>query len=472
MHIKSRQKNNVKYTYWWFHVIQLVFCMFSIFVCITEGDKLFLLPLLYFILYLIVFILLKIKLNFVALMVFSITCLRYVVLPLLYYTNNGTIGKITYIRYTLKYTNQVILIMVLELIAIIFAYVVSYKKYRTDDLQDNIFSRNNHYNATVGKSFGIFSFILVIVGIVIVIRNPLLIRGINDPKISASIIKNSIMAIYQVVIIIFALLIIELIYFSKLKENNKCALTIILYTPFIYLTSFMATSVSRNSFIINSLILLLLIFKLYRKYFIRSLIVIGVFGIVYFFWITYIKSGNHQISTNMFYSVYKSFVNYPMFNAYFAGPTNIESGYLMYKRQGEFINILYLFKDMFSNVPFVSKYFYNQNTLIMFNKFLSNGLAYDQIIPISTQSSLYFGLIFSGLLSFAATYFSNKCFYSLFSERNITLYYVRAYTTIVLCMAPILSINSISMLLSLRVLPLVIIYIINKRVTLRKSNEE
>lgn len=413
---------------------------------ILNGNELFLIPLFFLISYTLFFLLLKTKHNFISLFITSISYIRFVILPTLY-SDSLSSSFVSYVNYRFVNIDLTIFIMVVETFSVMAGLYFGYR----------INMKNNSERISKKSISGIFSLAVIFLGFALIFLEPNLIFGIGNPLIK---VDGSLEALFQVSLIVFSLYLIRKF---ECISNRKLSFVLIIFT-FIFLIFFssnMANSNSRNCMLINSIILIIYLFKRFRdytRYFIPIIIAVVV---VAFFYSTYNRFDLVSSNSSVFEAVYKFFFNYQSLNAYFAGPTNIDYGVTMIKNYDGF-GLFQIFIDAASNIPFVNKLFNSANTVEIFNFTMSNGIANDQIVPFSVQSNLYFSYAFGGILPFLFSFFAMRIYRKSLVTPDLANFYCFSYIAIVLGMASILCVNSTVMLISMRAFPVIIIGFLNQ----------
>lgn len=187
---------------------------------------------------------------------------------------------------------------------------------------------------------------------------------------------------------IIALLLISLIYKSnKIKQKLKKWL----YLLVILLSGIFIVGISRFSFILFIVPLLVLLSRIlskedFKKIFILASILLSTVLIITTI-AKFTRYGN-TVST-------ESILSSSSINAYFAGPGNIAVGINAYEKIQGKESALYLFNDTLQNIPLLSQITSNEyKTTLKFNEEIyGHNLYADQIVPLSISGIFHFSFL-------------------------------------------------------------------------------
>lgn len=408
------------------------------------------LPVIFAVSYIYVFHYCKTRHNPVTAIITSISWIRYSLLPILYsLTISNTYAE--YLSYIFKNLSTVVIVMTTEMISIFVAiYLFTNKKQRV----------HTYYITKISEN-GLASVVVSSLWIIIVLIYPQIIRPIGSAILNRGSVPDSVEAVFQVSIIVSTIVVASVLRNLKLGSKINAVLTVAVFTLLIVLSSNTSMAVSRNSMMINTFILVILLGTFHERLLPKLVPVIVTCSFLYFCYITYSRFTGSYLNGNFVSSVFFTMSGYPVLNAYFAGPTNMDYGISMISGNHSTFGFVKFIGDLLSNVPFLNYLVPDENSIRYFNATMSNGLANDQIVPITIQSILYGGYLFTPLMVILATKYALRTYYIAMQHDNLLLMYCYLYICIVLSMASILCVNSITMLIVLRVLPVLAVGYLN-----------
>ena len=136
-------------------------------------------------------------------------------------------------------------------------------------------------------------------------------------------------------------------------------------------------------------------------------------AIVLLFIVTIYKNTSYLGTENGMLQYIREIFDISTLNAYFAGPFNVNNA--IHMKETHSLGFLSLFYDLLRNFPVVNHYIdVSRSTVGVYASYLGRG---DQILPIVGQSMIYFGYLFTPLLSIISVvlvrFFDYKYFSSL-----------------------------------------------------------
>lgn len=377
-------------------------------------------------------------------------------------------------------SNQVIFIMSLEIFAqyiIIFMYpriknrvkcLDNYRKYRSKKVKVLKFP-----NFKVGITMVC---VLIVGGTLVVTNKAILMQYFslsfsNEEIVYQNGLIGLLVSAFFLLVYVFAIQSVEK---KPIKEWIKILLLIVFSIFFIKGTSVTAGNVSRWSLLITMFIAynFLTLFHPKQK---KKLLLIMIFsGVLALLFGTMLKFGSGHSGYDSIENTLQSTFTYKMLNAYFAGPDNVEVALNMSEKlesKGMTYKIQMIVSDIFNNFPLLNKYLSvrSDTSVYWFNiSFYGSTIASDQIIPLVGQLYNYIGILFIIPEMFIIWIALNVNF-KLKQEKELLKVYCLAYMccTFSLCNCT----NLIIMLQSLwiQIMPIYIIYIINKKLKLREK---
>lgn len=435
-----------------FKIAAFSITVLSIVLCFIH-QTLILLPIAFLLVIICDYYLVKLKLNVPVTIVYFIALIRFSILPILYTFN---FDEHFYSWYAPVYVENelfVELIMITELI-LIFGAMFAIQKFSKNKSNNLIVTPENYGRKDESKHlvflfFGIASLVLICI-------YPQLIPFLKFGRVPS----NAIYAIFHVCFACFYCFITDFV--SKKISNNlaKLILLIIAFVFFIIPEAIQAQSISRNVLLIVSFIFIFYLCQVFKKQ--QKVIVTTsvVLFIIAFCVLTARKMFVGAFETNAFLSTLYMYSNYPIANAYFAGPTNYSNGLNLIN--SGYYGLQYFINDTFANWPLLSSSFAENNTVYLFNVSYYHGAAQQDITPLGIQSMIYFGPMLSWLLPTVLVVLAIVIFNKAKKTMNFYILYPALYMTVVFSMSQILSWNAVSMLMILRAVPVLIIVVVDK----------
>jgi len=431
-----------------YRFILFAFSFITTVFCFIKTD-IPLLPLAFFVLFYIFVIFNNLKLNFFGKIIVVIAFIRFCYVPTLYGTTENFHAYSWYVPSFVTNQIQTQFIMILELFSIFITLFIYFKKHPYC-YQEKRFKADDGYH---------FTFLAVgLISIVIIFIYPNVLPVFNFQGKTPS---NAVFSIFHVS---YACLFLFFANFINKKVKGKFLRWTLLITAFLIFVipeCIQGKSISRNMLIINAVAFFLLATRLLPKYKKKIYLVFAIFAILGFSFLTAIKMfAGYPSGTTPLIGTISIYTNYSYCDAYFAGPTHVNIGLDLI--DSGVSGISYLFKDLFANVPFLSKYFFDGNTVYLFNEFVFRGVAQQEITPLVVQSSIYFGKYLCWVLPALFTYLSVKLFdYAYKKKCSVFSFYPLLCIGFVFTMSQIISLNAISMLIFIKFLPILIVYIVD-----------
>lgn len=317
--------------------------------------------------------------------------------------------------------------------------------------------------------------LITLIGFAFILIFPTVIDRYNFFVITSDVEQLSQMTnINSIVLIIVDLLLVIIpvlmLNYFKTKHLKNPSFRYLLYS-LISIIPFMLIfkGSSRISIVVPTIAWLVILLKLYPMY--KKFIATSVLSIVVivFTSITLYKQFDYTLQDK---SIAEP-ITYPLLslnlNAYFSGPDNMGLAVDLKDSYGEYINLTTLKNDLTYNVAGLSQFADKSNTSTgWFNTYIYGRWAsVDQIIPLSGQGFLYFGFIGSTLFLIVTLilmmFFDNK----IRQENRIEFVYIYVYLVVHMAMAMMISLGSIYSLFINLMLPVLIIFKLNRWIILK-----
>lgn len=311
--------------------------------------------------------------------------IRYLLLPALFAS-----GGILKFGQNSQYIEISMVVMAIEVFFIFFIFQFFSKKH------SSIFNQTAHEVTYFGGKFIIPSilsvmFLYIYISGALVNINPIWnLGGFVDQYITQgeelqyNVLGLLIFNTFKVVLVLY---VISLIAKSKISKNLKKWLFLI---PILG-SSLFIVGVSRFSIILNVAVMFSLLSFIMDKKSVRKIIYVSfpIISLIFLF-VTIAKFSRYGANVEA-----DSLLTASSLNAYFSGFGNIAMGFEAYEYLNWNEGFLFLFNDIFQNVPLLSNFTTNEyKTVVRFNESMYGHRVWaDQIVPASVSGLFHFGYI-------------------------------------------------------------------------------
>lgn len=279
-----------------------------------------------------------------------------------------------------------------------------------------------------------------------------------------------ILMITDLVFIIFPVIMIDFFKkkYEKIPHFKYVVFSLLSMLPVI--TFFKGTS--RFSVVVPTIAFMVILLKLYPEYKKRLGVIIGSVLLIVFSSFSLYKQFGYTQGSDIDMSMNTNEIAYNL-DAYMSGPDNMGRVIDLNNAYGSNITLETLKNDIFNNVALLSGLSDSRNTTsAWFNMFLyENNEATDQIVPLSGQSFLHFGSLGMPILMIITImlmmFFDSKIKY----ENRIEYVYLYVYIVMYMSMAMMVSFNSIYPIFTNLFIPILVIFAMNRKLSLRKKND-
>ena len=163
----------------------------------------------------------------------------------------------------------------------------------------------------------------------------------------------------------------------------------------------------------------------------RVFLAICVPGILLIAFATLVKNAGYVVGQGSVSNSWIELLRSEAFDSYFAGPVNVNN--IFYIEELNKTNITTIINDALNNMPIVNHYFNKAETTNYLHNLLAGRIlgdsTGDQIVPLIGQSYIYFGALFSPLLSILSVILVRLFDYK-FRQNNSYLTFVYAFCSI------------------------------------------
>lgn len=225
--------------------------------------------------------------------------------------------------------------------------------------------------------------------------------------------------------------------------------------------------VSRFSLLVPTISWLVVLTVLYPKHAAAAKGIVGTFAVIALVFLTLYK--NFRADSLSDFSTETSIeVLALMWNAYFANLFNFAVAVEVFFDSSLLERISYLLNDIMVNVALVSQYAEPSKTSVATYNFYIYGTPEirDQIIPMTGQGLLHFGLFFPFAWIVLSVYLMVRFSFLLKFERNPGVVFILSYLSFYLAMSGMLSWNSVYPRFLNFALPLYIVFYLERRIRL------
>lgn len=388
----------------------------------------------------------------------TLMCIRYVVLPLSYYTSTNNPFAFHY-----QYEFVAIFMLVYEMIMVTMTINIFAPKI----FLQNIEKEQAFQSGIKLKSPGIIIIILLL-GLVLItmpqyMTNLFTFRFSDMQEVeNTSSIKGMYNIIYKTGIIIVGCVIMS--KFSRIEEKQtKHFISCLLISWLIIWMSSIGTSgiVSRTTFLTNGIIFTIMVLRIFPE---RSRFILCSSLSVTFLFL--ILGTIFRFYSNSRVSIGEEILAYEVLDSYFGGLRNLTVAIRMDDLYGDRITFSTLLNDLFAGFPFFATRIglnFDDRIVYYFNAtfFGFTGIS-SRICPLIGQGYSYLGLLFSPLFSCFCVYGAMKINRIMRKTKNEILIYIACLLTFYLSAYSMYNLNIITGGLWNKILPIYLVYLLSK----------
>lgn len=215
---------------------------------------------------------------------------------------------------------------------------------------------------------------------------------------------------------------------QKAYHVNKA----LIYSFLLILVSFIdQTGLSRWYTVVNAGIAIACLTKFFPEHKKRTFLAIGMPGLVLIVFASLIKSAGYIVGQSSVSNSWVGLFQSELLDSYFAGPVNVNNVFYIDKLNKT--GLTTILNDVFNNMPIMNHFFNNTESSSYYHNDLAGRIIADsrgdQIIPLVGQSYLYFGTLFSPILSIIGIILV-RLFDSKYKQENSYLTFVYAFCAI------------------------------------------
>ena len=366
----------------------------------------------------------------------------------------------------------------IEIIAVystFILYSIRLSGKEVNDINDFVYIKENESN--VDNVLGVASVFIIIIGGIIIGSNRQVLQQYFRLSTSKNIVtfSNGFFALVVSALFLIAL-IVAMNWIDKLTffpEFIKILLMICISIFYINGASITGDNVSRWGLLISSMVVYYFIISFYPGKKKMLLLILGVglgviitYGTLYKF---------NLVSVNKYSSLnesMKDMFSIDTLNSYFAGPYSMKYGMETHRKFLSISSVLTTFiSDTFANFPLLNKYLSNSEmtSMTIYNyQIYHSSIAMDKIMPLAIQYYNYLGIFFF-IPEMMTVYFALKCNMLLRKNRNMLQTFCLVTGMIVLSLINCINYTIICQYFWIQILPIYIIYKVNRWVVMRKQ---
>lgn len=383
---------------------------------------------------------------------YIVSTFRYMLMPFVIISAND----VSQYHRNLSYLLDAVGVIAFEMFAIAITLLLYHPKYNYE---------KNDYRVSLHGIRKLFFVLLVATVIVLYIDNNALtgnfqiLSGTANTTMQREFEQTSgaISIIWQASCAFIFVYIIYLIYDStsngKLTTNLAVNLSVLLC--FLYYTVIFTgqMEISRWYMIVSVAASVMCLLKFYPKQRMSIIIKIGIPVLILLIVATLVKILGNGASSITFTEMIKSIFTADSMESYFAGPVNVNNAIELQKSSS--IGFTTAFYDILNNFPYVNSLIdRSQSSANLYNDFINRT---DQIIPLVGQSKIWFGTLFSPLMSVVAVILM-KHFDTKFIYTTDMFAYVYAFLAVWCALMPILNFTIWLSWIYLRIIPLLLLF--------------
>ena len=361
---------------------------------------------------------------------------RYVLLPFVFYLT----GIIPTCAKSIGYLNEAIYLMFYEQICVFIAIEATAN-------YPHVSSKNNSNSKIIvsNKSFLVILLLVFFVFLTIQFKdlsfgfNVLMSGNLTDFNQMNDVLpeQSSTQVIIGIVWQVLSIWLYVHLMLCEKQEYDKDHKVIhvnkaLIYSFFLILVSFIdQNGLSRWYTIVNGGTAIACLMKFFPVHKNRVFLAICVPGILLIAFATLVKNAGYVVGQGSVSNSWIELLRSEAFDSYFAGPVNVNN--IFYIEELNKTNITTIINDALNNMPIVNHYFNKAETTNYLHNLLAGRIfgdsTGDQIVPLIGQSYIYFGALFSPLLSILSVILVRLFDYK-FRQNNSYLTFVYAFCSI------------------------------------------
>lgn len=362
--------------------------------------------------------------------------MRYAVLPLIMYIDGSPMSKYSP---QLDYMQEAIIVMWVELIVILATLFFTglYYKNRYPLLE----SDNKPIQFNQMKYGSIICILGVGLCVAMIIRYPHLIGGmelLTQGYLSNEVDISSVSGVVGIIWKAWTIWLgIYFIYLIKQKNLKGGWLTffILVGIGLIVLISFIGqTTISRWYSVVTFCAVYFCVIRIFPEKRVHVTRLTMIPAIILLLIVTIYKNTAYLDTEDGMLRYINEIFDVSTLNSYFAGPFNVNNA--IHMKETHSLNLSSVFYDLLRNFPIINHYIdVSSSTVGAYANYLGRG---DQILPIVGQSMIYFGYLFTPLLSIISIILVRFFDYKYLKSTSIDIY-IYAFTACWIGLATILN---------------------------------
>lgn len=335
-----------------------------------------------------------------------ISFLRYILVPTVIILNNS----MSKFAKNYNYISEAVALMIFEMVSI-FCIQVFYHPKAVYEMHSMI------PNKSIIKWISVVAFLVLLLGNRSLIGNLNIFNGfvsVND----ANTVPGIVSIIWQALCsFLFCFLIQE--QYNKNAGREKVLSSLIICFIYIFIVFSGQISLSRWYTVITVIAMFCWLIKLYPQKKKIIIMCISVPALLLILFASMVKNTSFGSNGGWIESIFE-LLDPTVLDSYFAGPVSVNNAIGVKENMG--IDLFSMPYDVLNNFPILGNFINRQNASVScYNQYLGRG---DQILPLIGQSFIWFGYMFSPLLSIFAVIMSKRAdMYFEFSKGIYTYLY-------------------------------------------------
>lgn len=271
-------------------------------------------------------------------------------------------------------------------------------------------------------------------------------------KTESSAFRTLELIVIYITYLLFAVCLVLFFYSKYRRTHSNTFFYLALIIP-LMASAIIIIDTDRGGIVHRGAAILFLLFRLFPE---KRKVLINLtyipMGLLVLYLIVSRMIDNDNVGTSIL-SAEEFFVYY--MQGYLAGIQNCTQAIQTFVQYGTSVNLETFFNDLFSNVPILSHFTNNNSCAKYFSKVINQD---DQVFPLVGNGLMYFGYLFSPILSFLSIKLLMEAEKKYRFSTNLFGVYVFSYISIQLAFCHYQNIQLIMLYLTCRILPIYLIY--------------
>lgn len=336
-----------------------------------------------------------------ALVMNAVMFMRYDILPLAVYLTEESSRFVN----DVSFLSEAVYLMAYEMICIFLALELSGRKYYVKELRYEQIGVRKIYHVR-DLTLIVLVVVLALFGIALTYKDligglRIVLCGSVGPT-SSALRNNAVDIVWQVLCVwLYTYFLFREAWAYELDTSRKHAKKVVVYTFLFVLICFIeSSSLSRWYIIVSAGASIACVFHLFPSYRKKITLIVLVPAALLLVLMTVYKNGGYVLHSECFLESVWSVFDVSTLDSYFCGPFMLNSAIGL--KETSSLGFSTIICDALNNMPIVNHYIQSEKTSVYAFAAYSGrlwGNGGDLIIPLIGQSSIYFGYVFSPILS-------------------------------------------------------------------------